>query len=877
MASPPQPAPPQQPAAPQPAAPQRAAPAPPQPSPAQPRPAPSPAAKSKAAAAAAAYGGRVNFVADAAPAKPGAKAASPYGGRVNFVGGDGAAAKKPGSAPASPYGGRVNFMDSAKPAAGAKPAAAAAAGYGGRVNFMGDAGGSKQPPAGAKAKAASPSPGSPYGGKVNFVGKKEAPREEVKVKLEPAQAAAAPKGPPQQPQFLPPDGIGWELAITKVAGAPMGMMWRNSIVGLAGVRPGSPADLCGGATFLRRRLCEVRLMEGKEGEKKAAKTVKGPQDSLKFLADPTVKQATEVRLKFEPCPDFPVVHEEGIFEPAARFVGPRPGMWFGSSARGVGYHRDTRGRPAEAASPVPSASPASPAPEPMQKAPWQIKEEERKERERREKKEKKKEKKKELERKLPPLKPAQLARADQGKKIEPDEDEESNGDGKEYMIFRERPDETMGFSFNEDMTLRSVAEGSPADEAGLKAAVGWKLTKLEGKRVKKLQDCVGHIHAMTMRMYFKPDEEVSTITVEQLQALVKKPEAEKEGFDAFPRWIGKRTGFYFGTGEQGTGYYKDPRYDPEEEKRKERIARRKADAMTLQEQMRDKLWAPGSIVPLGDKMVTSDPKLAKQNEEQKAAFKRWEEELEQMQREAARRLPPKRAQCLPAPPGLRAEDADESGAVDIVVKRKKVEERMGWDFDHDMLLRSVVKKTAAQRAGLDGYMGWKLIRVEGKQINDWQDLADPTFESKLELTVTIFPPKHGGVKQYMQVEERAAEALEAVRERDGVVTSMREVLECPDEKGSDGRWLGARVKETIAHGALPTGARKPRSPPPSPPRIEEEDLPIPPKRARTRSDSGDRKRRRSRSRDRRDRDRDRDKDRDRRDRDRRDKKEKKDD
>eukprot|EP01065_Artemidia_motanka_P006840 TRINITY_DN1333_c0_g1_i2.p1 TRINITY_DN1333_c0_g1~~TRINITY_DN1333_c0_g1_i2.p1 ORF type:complete len:735 (+),score=316.48 TRINITY_DN1333_c0_g1_i2:75-2207(+) len=587
--------------------------------------------------------------------------------------------------------------------------------------------------------------------------------EEVKPKEEPLLKVKEEAGLEHKAPDLKVPELRVTLKIKKEAGQPMGLLWSNSFSALTGVKKGSVADLAGAQCLLRMKLVSASVFDTAGVEAK----VDGSAEALKAIATPLCRQSTKVRLVFEPCPDLPIKPEEGVFEPSENYLGPKPGWYYGTTGKGTGYHKDPKGagRP----------KPAAPAPKQQVKAPS-----------------------------MPPpaAKKEQAAPAKAAAPAAAGPADAAARTGKEFTLYRERAEEPMGFGFNPDMTLARVVKGSPADMAGLEEVMGWKLVEVEGKQVKRLADCGGLASSMVMKLYLEPDEEVATLDEADILLITKRPTTEDgRGFQPALRFIGKKKGMYFAREEHGLGYYKDPKFDPEKERKREKEEERKRAQerlKQLQAEMREKML-PATTVAMSDSMSEV------RSEEERKALKEYEDALMEVQDVLAKhKVVKKRAQCLPAPPGFKPEDGDGSGGMLIKVVRKDAEELVGWDFDDDVRIRSVKKKSPASRAGLDGYLNWKLTKLNGVDVNSFEDLAG--HEGTLEFEVYIQPPKHVGVKAAEEVIEKAVDALEYAKERDGEVTSMRCILEAT-EKDQDGKWV-VKIKEDILKGASPERVEK---------------------------------------------------------------------
>merc|ERR1712046_12673 len=64
-------------------------------------------------------------------------------------------------------------------------------------------------------------------------------------------------------------------------------------------------------------------------------------------------------------------------------------------------------------------------------------------------------------------------------------------------------------------------------------------------------------------------------------------------------------------------------------------------------------------------------------------------------------------------------------------------------------------------AGLEGYMRWKLVKINGKSVEKLSDCIGE-WEDELSITLTILPPKFSGIRKADEVEERIADTMERV-------------------------------------------------------------------------------------------------------------------
>eukprot|EP00756_Hemistasia_phaeocysticola_P013919 Hpha_TRINITY_DN15313_c3_g14::TRINITY_DN15313_c3_g14_i1::g.90233::m.90233 len=693
-----------------------------------------------------------------------------------------------------------------------------------------------QPVGSAPAATPPPKPAKPPAksgrGRVNFLagtGAEEAAKKGGKsdVKKE-GQGHSVPD--------LQQESLQQSLRVKKPSGSPLGLMWSNTYCALQGVKAGSVAEKSGANCLLRFRLVGVFIgKRGKKSEKDTRTEVKGSQEALKALASPECRAAEEVTLVFEPCPELPIGKpDKGEFEPCAEYQGWREGMYFGTSAKGTGYHKDPRPlsvrlkrfkaaqklqelRQREKEEKERREAVEKERLERAEKAriEREAKEQEKLEKKKKDEEEEKVEKEKERQRYLrgrsrSPRKTKEeeeeaKKRREKEEKEEEErkkKEEEEKKKGKEVTVYREMMDQAMGFRFLEDLTLFSVSKGSPAEEAGLGELKGWRLISLEGKRVRTLADCMPFVNAGVLTMYLEPDEEVVTLDETDLLTIAKKPtRAIDRGFTPAESFQGKRKGFYFAREEHGLGYYRDDKWDAqkdyirEQKMRKAEIERR---VLVLQKEIANHKALGGSIVRMDDGLSQEH-----HTTDERRKMQEYEDCLAEYQELVSiTKTVTKRAQCLPTPPGFREQGKDRVHGTKVTIKRRDPEERVGWDFSEKLVLMGVRKNSPAEKAGLDGYLNWTLSMLNGKPVYGWADLAG--HEETLEFVLMMEPKTYGGVKQFRQAEELAVDALEKMKERDGEVLSMSAILMPATGKDAYGNWMTTvKVKEDVLKGETP--------------------------------------------------------------------------
>eukprot|EP00756_Hemistasia_phaeocysticola_P044413 Hpha_TRINITY_DN1808_c0_g2::TRINITY_DN1808_c0_g2_i1::g.170457::m.170457 len=82
---------------------------------------------------------------------------------------------------------------------------------------------------------------------------------------------------------------------------------------------------------------------------------------------------------------------------------------------------------------------------------------------------------------------------------------EDIGEGRTFYVRRKRLNEGMGFNFGADLVLRGVMPGSPAERAGMgDDFVGWRLDRVNGKKVYCPGDCAGHMDTHNLTVCLLP-------------------------------------------------------------------------------------------------------------------------------------------------------------------------------------------------------------------------------------------------------------------------------------------------------------------------------------------------------------------------------------